>query len=395
MDWLGVRLKKTAVGLLAAATLASVGAVTTVGTALAATQTMVATGNVNLRSGPGTSYTIIAVVPLGATVTATGVTSGSWVQVTYGSKTGYVSGSYVKAAGATPTATATTSAPATSSAPATTGTATTTGSVNVRSGPGTSYTIVAVASPGTVVNTTGVTSGSWTQVVWNGTARWISTSYLKAGGSAGTTTPSTPSTPTTPAVVGQVRTTTNVNMRTAGNSSATIAGQLPANTVVDVTGQTTSTYTQILYGGKLLWIYSAYTTPVTASPLVTTTTASAKVQKIIDYAKSKLGMAYVWGGAGPNSFDCSGLTMAAYATVGISLPHHAADQATMGTPVTRANLQPGDLIFWYSPVGHVSIYIGNGQMIHARGTAYGVVQQTVDSYIAAGGSYTSARRFIS
>ena len=103
----------------------------------------------------------------------------------------------------------------------------------------------------------------------------------------------------------------------------------------------------------------------------------------------------MWGGAGPNSFDCSGLTMAAYATVGISLPHHAADQATMGTPVTRANLQPGDLIFWYSPVGHVSIYIGNGQMIHARGTAYGVVQQTVDSYIAAGGSYTSARRFIS
>ncbi|TQS00689.1 NlpC/P60 family protein [Microbispora bryophytorum] len=77
---------------------------------------------------------------------------------------------------------------------------------------------------------------------------------------------------------------------------------------------------------------------------------------------------YVWGAEGPGSFDCSGLVMAAYQSVGISLPHYTGNQWTAGTHIPRDQLRPGDLVFFYSDLHHVGIYIGNGYMIHAPRT---------------------------
>lgn len=77
---------------------------------------------------------------------------------------------------------------------------------------------------------------------------------------------------------------------------------------------------------------------------------------------------YVWGAAGPSSYDCSGLVMAAYQTVGISLPHYTGDQWTAGRHISREELQPGDLVFFYSDLHHVGIYIGGGMMVHAPQT---------------------------
>jgi cell wall-associated NlpC family hydrolase len=105
------------------------------------------------------------------------------------------------------------------------------------------------------------------------------------------------------------------------------------------------------------------TAPVAAPAAVVAPTAAAQV--VVDTALAQLGDPYVWAGAGPNAFDCSGLTQFAAAAAGIGLPHSARRQSTIGTPVARADLQPGDLIFFYSPVGHVGIYIGNGLMVHA------------------------------
>lgn len=85
----------------------------------------------------------------------------------------------------------------------------------------------------------------------------------------------------------------------------------------------------------------------------------------VQFARAQLGKAYSWGAAGPNAYDCSGLTMASYAAAGISLPHSAAGQYNYGTPVSIDALQPGDLLFYYQPIGHVTIYIGDGQMISA------------------------------
>jgi peptidoglycan DL-endopeptidase CwlO len=80
---------------------------------------------------------------------------------------------------------------------------------------------------------------------------------------------------------------------------------------------------------------------------------------------AQVGDPYVWGAAGPGSFDCSGLTQYAYAAAGISLPHSSGMQSQMGTSVSLSSAAPGDLLFFYSPVSHVAMYVGNGQMVHA------------------------------
>jgi cell wall-associated NlpC family hydrolase len=85
----------------------------------------------------------------------------------------------------------------------------------------------------------------------------------------------------------------------------------------------------------------------------------------VRFAYAQLGEPYVWAAAGPDSWDCSGLTMKAWAAAGVSLPHSAAAQASATRPVSRSDLQPGDLVFFYSPISHVGIYIGGGRMIDA------------------------------
>ena len=101
-----------------------------------------------------------------------------------------------------------------------------------------------------------------------------------------------------------------------------------------------------------------------------------------------LGVPYVWGGASPRGFDCSGFTMYVYAQVGVSLPHNAAAQFGMGTPVSQGQLEPGDLVFFYG-LGHVGLYIGGGSFIHAPHTGDVVKISSLSSY---GSAYVGARR---
>ena len=89
---------------------------------------------------------------------------------------------------------------------------------------------------------------------------------------------------------------------------------------------------------------------------------------VINTAMKYLGVPYVWAASGPRGFDCSGLVMYCYAKVGIRLPHSSAMQYHYGTHVSRNQLKPGDLVFFYNPIHHVGIYIGNGNMINATGT---------------------------
>lgn len=90
----------------------------------------------------------------------------------------------------------------------------------------------------------------------------------------------------------------------------------------------------------------------------------ARYGGVVGIAMQYLGVPYVWGGASPSGFDCSGFAMYVFAQVGVSLPHHAASQYGMGTAVSRDQLQPGDLVF-FNGLGHMGIYIGGGQFIHA------------------------------
>jgi cell wall-associated NlpC family hydrolase len=87
--------------------------------------------------------------------------------------------------------------------------------------------------------------------------------------------------------------------------------------------------------------------------------------RAVRFAYSQLGKVYQWGADGPNTYDCSGLTMAAWKTAGVVLPHNAARQKQTVTPITRAELHPGDLVFYYKDVSHVGMYIGSGRVIEA------------------------------
>jgi cell wall-associated NlpC family hydrolase len=89
---------------------------------------------------------------------------------------------------------------------------------------------------------------------------------------------------------------------------------------------------------------------------------------VVEIAKRYLGAPYQWAAAGPDRFDCSGFTMFVYRQVGVSLPHSSRAQIGYGERVSRANLQPGDLVFFGSPIHHVGIYVGGGMMIHAPHT---------------------------
>jgi cell wall-associated NlpC family hydrolase len=100
-------------------------------------------------------------------------------------------------------------------------------------------------------------------------------------------------------------------------------------------------------------------------PNINIPTANTIGAQALRLALTKRGDPYVWGAAGPSSFDCSGLVLWAYGQVGISLPHFTGDQWSMGVHVARADLQPGDLVFFYPDIGHVGLYIGNGLMVDA------------------------------
>ncbi|MDF3145985.1 MULTISPECIES: C40 family peptidase [unclassified Streptomyces] len=92
---------------------------------------------------------------------------------------------------------------------------------------------------------------------------------------------------------------------------------------------------------------------------------ATKAEKALAFARSQIGKPYVWGATGPDSYDCSGLTQAAWKAAGVDIPRVTYDQVNAGTTVSLSNAQPGDLIFFYDDVTHVGIYIGNGMMIHA------------------------------
>ncbi|MGW5767689.1 NlpC/P60 family protein [Streptomyces longwoodensis] len=92
---------------------------------------------------------------------------------------------------------------------------------------------------------------------------------------------------------------------------------------------------------------------------------ATRADKALAFARAQIGKPYVWGATGPGSFDCSGLTQAAWKAAGVSLPRTTYDQVDAGTTVPLSQARPGDLVFFYGDVSHVGLYIGNGMMIHA------------------------------
>jgi cell wall-associated NlpC family hydrolase len=104
-----------------------------------------------------------------------------------------------------------------------------------------------------------------------------------------------------------------------------------------------------------------------------------------------LGVPYVWGGSSPSGFDCSGFVMYVYSQMGVSLPHYTGAQWNVGVPVSRGDLQPGDLVF-FDGLGHVGIYIGGNEFIHAPHTGTVVQVSSLSGWYSS--TYDGARRIL-
>ncbi|MFC9947435.1 C40 family peptidase [Streptomyces pratensis] len=104
---------------------------------------------------------------------------------------------------------------------------------------------------------------------------------------------------------------------------------------------------------------------------------ATKAEKVLAFARAQIGKPYVWGATGPSSYDCSGLTQAAWKEAGVDLPRTTWDQVEVGTRVATADLKPGDLVFFYDDISHVGIYKGDGMMIHAPKPGANVREESI------------------
>lgn len=170
----------------------------------------------------------------------------------------------------------------------------------------------------------------------------------------------------------------DVRLRSDANTSSSILATLSKGTAVTVLTQSGSWYA-VSYNGTNGYVAQQYVTLGTSLPAedtgssaandnVSSVPSSGSGSSAVSIAYQYLGVPYVYGGASPSGFDCSGFTMYVYNQLGISLPHGATPQLKYGTYVSRSELQPGDLVFFSDgsyPASHVGIYVGDDQFIHA------------------------------
>ena len=338
----------------------------------------------NVRSGPSTSYGITTKLYKGDKVEIL-ETSNGWHKIKASNgKIGWVSGDYIKVSSGS------TSQPSTSTTKATV-TAT---SLNVRSGAGTSYSVITKLSKGTVVDVIESASNGWKKIkTSNGTTGWVSGDYLTTGSAGNSSTDNSTSQTSYKATVN----TDSLNMRKGAGTSYSVITKLSKGTVVDVLESASNGWKKIkTSNGTIGWVSGSYL----ANGVVeqTSTPSTNKVQAVIDLAHKQLGKPYVWGAEGPNSFDCSGLIYYVYKNAaGITLPRTSSAQYSAGVAVSRSNLKAGDLIFSSTDgtgnITHVAIYVGDGQMIHAPRNGKNVEKVSIsNSYWNK--AYVGARRVL-
>jgi peptidoglycan DL-endopeptidase CwlO len=129
-----------------------------------------------------------------------------------------------------------------------------------------------------------------------------------------------------------------------------------------------------------------FTSSVSSAPVPTVTASNPNAQAAVDAALSQVGKPYQWGASGPDAYDCSGLTMWAWGQAGVSLPHNSGMQYAATGRVAQSDLEPGDLLFFGSPIHHVGMYVGNGQMVEApyTGLTVRVTAAFRSDYVGAG-----------
>ena len=333
----------------------------------------VAADCLNVRQTPSTSATVVAQF-LKDTKIEINESKEGWYKVTYKNVTGWVYGDYIsseeiavgtKATGASASGTSEALKAETQKAGVITANV-----LNVREAIGTSSKVIAQLEKGMEVNVVEskaiAGSETWYNVNSGNIKGWICGEYLSFSFEPldkGT-------------ISGDV-----VNARISPDISSKVITELKKGEQLDVYSWSGEWYKVKLKDGNFGWVFNELLATKNSLAARATTTLAARGQasgvdrsldkrdQIVNLAKKYLGVRYVWGGTSPSGFDCSGLVQYVYKQIGITLNRVACDQATQGTKVSKAQLKPGDLVFFNtssgSSIDHVGIYIGNGNFLHA------------------------------
>ncbi len=371
----------------------------------AATVTGTNGSGVRCRSAASYTASVITVLAEGTRVALRGGVQGEWQPVVCAGTNGFVFASFLGTGGTTPqpTATATrapaTQAPTSPSGGAATVTGTNGDGVRCRSAASYSGSVIVVLAEGSRVALRGGVQGEWQPVVCASQNGFVYAGFLSSGG--GTAPPPTatraPATaaPTQAPVTGlaipsNAKVTSALNLRYSASFSAGVAAVVPAGTVVRITGGPSSGFYRADWDGLGGYLYGDYLA-ATSAPLSerggsgsgpgqvapTPPPSTGSGSGIVNFAMRYQGYPYVWATAGPASFDCSGFTYwVVKNVVGRDIGRGLQTQVVAGTPVSRSNLQPGDLVFFQNTytwgLSHSGIYIGNNQFIHAENENTGV-----------------------
>lgn len=334
---------------------------------------------VRLRKEPNTDSKIITLLEKGKTVDVLKKENG-WYNVKFGDNTGWISENLLIVNGSEQS---TSTSNSTIVDESTIILAVTGNSVNLRQLPSTDSAIVGKVVCGDNLVSYGKSEdGLWYKVKFANTEGYIYAEYVSED---------------TSKILGKGTINDGVNFRTEPSTDSEVISQLLPNSEITITGSEGEWY-KVLVGEQEGWVVARCVDRVTSTSRSGT---NSTAQKILELAKQQLGKKYVWGATGPNSFDCSGLTKYIYGKVGIKLERVSYSQATQGIKVSKANLQPGDLVFFSginassskAKISHVGIYIGNGKFIHAANSSRGVVTDELNSdYYSS--HYVTARRVI-
>jgi cell wall-associated NlpC family hydrolase len=257
--------------------------------------------------------------------------------------------------------------------------------LNVRSGPSTTHSVIGKLYKGNTVDILQISNG-WCEVkLSNGKTGWASNDFLD-----------TTNTTTTEESLGYgIVNATTLNVRSGASTSNSVISKLYNGDIVEIISLQDGWYKIKLSNGSIGFVSKDYvklkevssneSTTTTKTETTTITSSSSSVQNaVVKLALEQVGKPYVWGAEGPRSFDCSGLTYYIFKNAAnITLPRMSKDQSTVGTTVSKSDLQPGDLIFSSTDgtggVSHVGVYIGDGYMVHSTQSGKDVQKANINS----------------
>ena len=232
--------------------------------------------------------------------------------------------------------------------------------VNIRTGPGLHYRVAGQLVGGQRIRAYQPVRGTWVRVHFAGGDAYMARAYL--------TTSTTLAGPKTISTSGTKITTARLNLRSAPDGRRGVVGVLAEGTRLRLTGKLANGFAETRHTGTSRWVSLTYlakaVAPAATSPAPVS--SSGKGQVAYAFARTQLGKPYRWGAAGPEAYDCSGLTLTSWRKAGVTLPRTTSRQFHVGKRIAKGNLRVGDLVFYYPPTpSHVGIYAGNGRIIHA------------------------------